>query len=78
MFLTIVTFGRDRLMGNGRNGESLILWCVFLILISQKLKKNNTTDRMVIVGNKPVRTGYLKRNLRPCHPVCGNFVFSKI
>ena len=22
MFLTIVTFGRDRLMGTGRNGES--------------------------------------------------------
>ena len=45
-------------MGTDRNGES---------------KKNNTTDRMAIVVNKPVRTGYLKRNLRPCHPVCGGY-----
>ena len=41
----------------GRNGES---------------KKDNTADRMAIVVSKP-STGYLKKNLRPCHPVCGGY-----
>ena len=49
-------------MGTGRNGES---------------NKNNTADRMTIVVNKPVKTGYLKKKLASLSPHLWKFRFFK-
>ena len=45
-------------MGTGRNGKS---------------KKNNTAYRMAVVVTSLSEQGYLKKNLRPCHSVCGGY-----